>query len=160
MQPRKLNQQITNATKNWTGVIWLIAHVVTLACLPSSSNCAANGSTFLQKNSTDAWYLPWQMANDSSLFLNSNSISVMKILWSNCHFPNVFAYTYVVFTNAECLLIVHDCLHVLKFPKTKNYIGSKFHGGNHPRKLNCLKILSTKYFSPENFHICSMCHCV
>ena len=52
-----------------------------------------------------------------------------EILWSDCHFPYVLAYMYMVSINAECLPIVHDCLHVLKFPKTKKImLNSKFHG--------------------------------
>ena len=93
-QPWKLNQRIDSMPKielEWYDKLhkwlpsslasWLEPDYSTTIFLLSSSHSAANGSTQLQKKSTDAWCLLWQMANDSSIFLNSNGISVMKITW-------------------------------------------------------------------------------
>ena len=41
----------------------------------------------------------------------------------------------------------------VKFFKNKFTLGSKFHGGNHPWKLDLLKIKPVKYFSHENLHV-------
>ena len=114
---------------------------------------------YLQKKSMDAWYLSWQMAcNDSSILLNSNGVSVMKITWysASTHTtvsPTAASQNVLAFTR-ESLLVLRDHFDLhWNFSQTKFSLGSKFRGGNHPRKLDLLKIYSTKYFSHKNFRV-------
>ena len=115
---------------------------------------------YLQKKRMDTWYLSWQMArNDSSIFLNSNGVSVMKITWYSASTHTTVSPTAA---SRNVLAFIRESLLVLRdhfdwhwnFSQTKNFRWvQNFVGANHPRKLDLLKIYSTKYFSHKNFRV-------
>ena len=90
-----------------------------------------NGSTYLQKNSTDAWYLPWQMAKDPShlsllqrCFCHENYL----VLVSTQLFHQLLLPKCPGIRGSQSLLVLRDCFghfaHV-KFFATKFYVGFK-----------------------------------
>ena len=150
MQPRKLNQRIISTMKNSTEVIRQIARVRSQSpwfvylqsCLPSSRHSAVNGSTRLMD---DTFHGKRPTMISSGIFLNTATapVSVMKITcyhahncFTNCRFPKCPSF-YMWEPSGTAWLL---WLAFKSFTNKKFSLGSKFRGGNHPRKLNLLKI--------------------
>ena len=137
---------------NCTSSQWLVLP----SCLPSSSHSAANDSIYIKKI-TDTWYLSWQMANDSSIFLKSNSVSVMKSTCSSMYTtvsPTATSQNVLVSMYAESLLVLHDSFgyfaHV-QILATKIYVGLKISWRQPSTKIESLENLSHEIFFPWKF---------
>ena len=127
------------------------------SCLLSFSHSASNGSTFLQKK--EHRHVILFMANGQWFFHLSQQQRYYLVLACKQLFHQL------LLLKCSCICGIHICrepsgtvwlfghfAHVKIF-KNKFTLGSKFHGGKHPWKLDLLKIKPVKYFSHENLHV-------
>ena len=164
MQPRKLNQRIINTTKICD----------TVNCTSTSSSQSSSQSSisslayclpvtvqrtvlpgYLQKKSMDAWYLLWQMTrNDSSIFLNSNDVSVTKITWypASMHTtvsPTAASQNAIAFIRESLLVLRDHCIET--FHKQKIFVRFKISWGQPSTKIRSLENLFHEIFLPWKF---------